>query len=268
MRTSDRAHVGPPGEAVVEILDPFDEGLEFLFRYAHYLSGVTWIGILYYFNFVQTPAYAELTAPARTEAFEHNTRRALWWFRFGAMATVGTGIIIIGLNSGDGGGEYSFDNVWGTSIFTGGLIGIVMFLNVWLVIWPNQQVVLANARNVLAGGEANPAVPTHARAGAMASRTNTFFSFPMLWFMAFTSHFSSRFGEGVGEIDGGKSAIYWILVLAFIAVVELIGLGIIGGRAVGGPLHFHIEQHKNTIIAGLVATLVIHVVLWEIIIGS
>jgi uncharacterized membrane protein len=253
---------------VVEILDPLDEGIEFLSRWGHYLFGVTWIGILYYFNFVQVPAYAELSAGARTEALEYNTRRALWWFRWAAVFTILTGLLIIGLNSGDNAGEYAFDNVWGTSIFTGGLIGIVMGANVWMVIWPNQQVVLANAKNVLAGGEANPAAPTHARAAAMASRTNAFLSIPMLWFMAFTSHFSPRFGEGAGEIDGGKAAIYWILILAFIAVVELIGLGMIGGRGVGGPLHYHIEQHKNTIIAGLVATIVIHVVLWEIVIGS
>jgi uncharacterized membrane protein len=253
---------------VVELFDPFEDGLEFLARYGHYLSGVTWIGILYYFNFVQVPAYAQLSAPARNEALEFNTRRALWWFRWGAVATVATGLLIIGLNSGDEAGEYAFDNVTGTSIFTGGLIGIVMFLNVWGVIWRNQQVVLANAKNVLAGGEPNPDAPAHARAAAMASRTNAFFSFPMLWFMAFTSHFSGRFGEAGGEVEGGTGAIYWILVLAFIAVVELIGLGIIGGRAVGGPLHFHIEQHKNTIIAGLVATAVLHILLWEIIIGS
>jgi uncharacterized membrane protein len=248
---------------VVELFDPFDEGIEFLARYGHYLSGVTWIGILYYFNFVQVPAYAQLSAGARTEALEFNTRRALWWFRMGAMATVGTGIIILGI--GGSNDRYEFQHAPGASIYTGALIGIVMFLNVWLVIWPNQQVVLANAKNVLAGGEANPAAPTHARAAAMASRTNAAFSFPMLWFMAFTSHFATRFP---GELSGGKLFFYWIVILAFIAVVELIGLGILGGRAVGGPLHYHIEDHKNTIIAGLVATAVIHIVLWELILLS
>ena len=247
----------------MEILDPLDEGIEFLARYGHYLAGVTWIGILYYFNFVQVPAYAQLSAPARSEALEFNTRRALWWFRWAAVATVGTGIIILGIGSGND--RYDFDSPAGTSIFTGALIGIVMLLNVWGVIWRNQQVVLANAKNVLAGGEANPAAPTHARAAAMASRTNAYFSFPMLWFMAFTSHMAFRYE---GEIEGGKLFLYWVVIIALIAVVELIGLGIIGGRAVGGPLHYHIEDHKNTIIAGLVTTAVIHIVLWEILIGS
>jgi uncharacterized membrane protein len=248
---------------VVEILDPLDEGIEFLARYGHYLSGVTWIGILYYFNFVQVPAYAQLSGPARNEALEFNTRRALWWFRMGAMATVGTGIIMLGI--GGSNDRYEFKYGPGTSIYTGALMGIVMFLNVWLVIWPNQQVVLANAKNVLAGGEPNPAAPTHARAAAMASRTNATLSIPMLWFMAFTSHFSFKYP---GEYGGGKLFFYWIVIIAFVAVVELIGLGIIGGRAVGGPLHYHIENHKNTIITGLVATAVIHIVLWEIVLGS
>ena len=64
-----------------------------------------------------------------------------------------------------------------------------MFLNVWLVIWPAQQIVIANARTLKAGGEANPAAAAAARAGAMASRQNTIFSLPLLVFMVGASHF-------------------------------------------------------------------------------
>ncbi len=68
-------------------------------------------------------------------------------------------------------------------------MGIVMAANVWMVIWPNQQIVIGNARNVQAGGEANPDAPAAARRGAMASRQNTIFSLPVLVFMVGSSHF-------------------------------------------------------------------------------
>ena len=68
----------------------------FLSRYAHYLAGITWIGLLYYFNFVQTPAFATFDAPARTEAISKLVPRALWWFRWAAVFTVLSGFFILG----------------------------------------------------------------------------------------------------------------------------------------------------------------------------
>ena len=95
------------------------------------------------------------------------------------------------------------------SIATGILLGVTMFANVWLVIWPNQQIVIANARNVQAGGEADPEAAAAGRRAALASRQNTIFSFTMLVFMVGTSHF---FGGGAFDVaDGGNRAIYWLV---------------------------------------------------------
>ncbi|HMQ25385.1 MAG TPA: hypothetical protein PKA98_05315, partial [Acidimicrobiales bacterium] len=72
-------------------------GLEMLFRWIHVLAGITWIGLLYFFNFVQVPAYAELSPAARGEAFDKLTWRALWWFRWAAALTFLTGVSILGV---------------------------------------------------------------------------------------------------------------------------------------------------------------------------
>ena len=69
-------------------------GFEFLLRYAHIISGITWIGLLYYFNFAQTPAFNSFEAPARNEAFAKLVPRALWWFRWGAMSTLAFGLFL------------------------------------------------------------------------------------------------------------------------------------------------------------------------------
>ena len=91
------------------------------------------------------------------------------------------------------------------TLLIGILFGVTMLYNVWMVIWPNQQIVIANARNVQAGGEADPNAPAAARAGAMASRQNTIFSLPLLVFMVGASHFygtraTSRTAPGGGEV--------------------------------------------------------------------
>ena len=78
-----------------------------------------------------------------------------------------------------------------TRILTGGLLGTLMWANVWFVIWPAQQIVIANANAVAGGGEANPAAAGCAARAGLASRTNTLFSIPMLFFMAAASHYPS-----------------------------------------------------------------------------
>jgi hypothetical protein len=97
-----------------------------------------------------------------------------------------------------------------------------MMLNVWGVIWRNQKVVLANAANVLAGGEANPAAAAAGRRAVMASRQNAIFSVAMLYFMVYKSHYPGA-GEGVSS---GNLAIYWIIALIVIAVLEINALGL------------------------------------------
>src|SRR6195952_1641794 len=82
---------------LAEVLDIFSRyGLAYLSRYLHVVVGITWIGLLYYFNFVQVPAFAEMEGAARNNAIDKLASRALWWFRWSAVATVVTGLLILG----------------------------------------------------------------------------------------------------------------------------------------------------------------------------
>ena len=174
----------------------------FGFRWLHILVGITWIGLLYYFNFVQVPAFAAYgdEGKARNIAIDKVARRALWWFRWAAISTFVTGILITVVTENyfsDGFGKSGK----GLAISVGMLIGTIMMLNVWGVIWRNQKVVLANAVNVLAGGEADPAAAAAGRKALMASRQNTVFSVSMLFFMVYASHGPYSFATDLG---GGK----------------------------------------------------------------
>jgi uncharacterized membrane protein len=231
---------------------------EMLSRYGHVLSGVTWVGLLYFFNFVQVPAFAELSDGARSEALRKLTFRALWWFRFAALLTFLFGLAIIGVQDMD---DY-FSGQRGTAILTGILFGVTMFLNVWGIIWRNQKVVIGNAENVAAGGEANPAAPVAAKAAGRASRANTLMSIPMLYFMVFAAHGGAFF---LAEI--GTTVVYWLLVLVIWAVIEGAALGLIGGM--DGPVaKAAFDDHRQTIIWGFVTLAVIYFVGWELILGA
>lgn len=159
-------------------------GLEMLLRWGHFMAGVAWIGLLYYFNFVQTEYFKVADAKAKSEAIQKLVPNALWWFRWGAMFTVLTGLGIFAVR----GGGMSID------IYVGALLGIFMFLNVWLIIWPNQQIVIASAEQVAGGGKALPDAADALSKAGLASRTNTFFSIPMLFFMGASSHYPHSFG--------------------------------------------------------------------------
>ena len=191
-------------------------GGAFLSRYAHYLAGVTWIGLLYYFNFVQVPTFASFEAPTRTEATSKLVPRALWWFRWAAVLTVLSGFSILAFQE-QFDGDY-FKTPAGISISTGVLLGLVMFGNVWGVIWRNQKIVIANANNVLAGQPADPAAADAARKAFLASRTNTVFSIPLLLFMGLTSHMAGVFDSFP---EGSKRGLYWGPVVLVILVMEL-----------------------------------------------
>ena len=128
-----------------------DAGIQFLFRWIHFLSGITWIGLLYYFNFVQGPFMAEADAATKSGATQKLVPRALWWFRWSAAVTFLSGVVILGLR------RASWSDPWGLTILTGAAFGTVMLANVWRVIWPNQKVVIANAVAVAGGAQANPA---------------------------------------------------------------------------------------------------------------
>jgi uncharacterized membrane protein len=230
-----------------------------LSRWAHFLAGITWIGILYYFNFVQVPSFAAFEAGTRTEATAKLVPRALWWFRWGAMLTLLSGISILAFQD-QFNADY-FKTPGGVSIAAGILLALVMFSNVWFVIWPVQKRVIANAENVMAGGQADPAAAGFARRGLLASRTNTLFSIPMLFFMAATSHFAPFHTSD----SSGKRGAFLGVVLFVTAILELNGLGMLGGTEPGGA-RAYLDTHKNTIIAGF-AYAVLLIALFEIFFG-
>lgn len=181
-----------------------------LFRWIHFFAGVTWIGILYYFNFVQTEFFKETDAAAKSSAISKLVPRALWWFRYGALFTFLSGLALAGFL----GSAINF------YIEIGMLLGTLMFLNVWLVIWPNQKIVIASTNAVLDGGEADPAAAGALTKAGLASRTNTLFSLPMLFFMGASAHLGGAGRIPMSMEDGGVSSLAQILCVAIILALE------------------------------------------------
>ena len=177
--------------------------IDYLAKWGHFLAGITWIGLLYYFNFVQTEYFKEADPDARTDAFVKLAPRALWWFRWGAMLTLLTGLVMLWVR--------------GANLTVDGLIGsvmaILMFLNVWLIIWPNQKILIASNEQIKGGGEALPEAAAAAPKAALASRTNTLFSIPMLYFMGSSAHLPN------GPMGGNMTAL--IIILIIVAILEL-----------------------------------------------
>src|SRR6267378_7880385 len=162
----------------------------FLLRWFHFLAGITWIGMLYYFNFVQTPFFASAEPAVRTGMIAGSlVGRALWWFRWGAMLTFITGwLYLLHMIFGRYGLLPFFSQPYGWAIFIGGILGSLMWFNVWFIIWPAQQVVIASATQVSKGGQAIPEAAARGQRAGFASRTNTLLSIPMLFFMGAASH--------------------------------------------------------------------------------
>jgi uncharacterized membrane protein len=162
-----------------------DPWVAFLVRWLHIMSGVMWIGLLWYFNFVQTPTMPKIPAELKPAIPRFILPEALFWFRWGAMATIVFGLILAHAQG------YLFDaiklgigehrgNV--TAIGFGMWLGTIMWFNVWFIIWPNQQKVLG-----LTPAD-DAAKKSAARTAGLASRVNTMLSIPMLYGMAAGSH--------------------------------------------------------------------------------
>jgi len=203
--------------------------LAFIFRWIHLLAGVTWIGLLWYFNFVQGEYFKEADGSAKSDAIRKLVPRALWWFRWGAMFTFLSGVALLGLKQLTG---------WG--ILLGGILGTLMFLNVWLIIWPKQKVVIASANKVASGGEADPAAAGALAKAGLASRTNTLFSIPMLFFMASSVHLAQLMTA---------STVAKVVSLVIVLAIQVNAM--VGKQ---GPM----TTVKGVITSGLVLTLVLY----------
>jgi len=217
----------------------------FLLRWGHLLAGITWIGLLYFFNLVNVNFMKELDAASKGKVVPNLMPKALWWFRWGAVWTLFFGftyyLFLLGTEKITGrilgfligwtaawlivaallrmsvaGGPLKDGRVlavviailvllvsWGAvsymgrggsnrtvAIAIGGGIGYVMFMNVWMIIWPLQQKIIAATKATAETGAPAPAdMPKWARRAFLASRTNAWLSVPMLFFMGAASHF-------------------------------------------------------------------------------
>jgi uncharacterized membrane protein len=163
----------------------------FLFRWLHVFFGILWIGLLYYFNFVQIPTMPKIPDDQKPAVSKFIAPEALWYFRWAAMGTIATGLVVAWLSdyflsaltvgvAGAAAGPYT------TLIGIGMWLGTIMWFNVWFVIWPNQQ----KALNI---GNKFPDLTKDQKAAAgrtamLFSRTNFMLSIPMLFAMVGASH--------------------------------------------------------------------------------
>lgn len=147
----------------------------FFMRWLHVISGVMWIGLLWYFNFVQIPSMPKIPDEQKPAIGKVIAPTALFWFRWAALATVVTGLLLAALNGYIGRALALQDGV--RAIGIGMWLALVMAFNVWFIIWPNQKKALGIVQ--VAPEEKTKA----ARLAMLTSRFNTMFSIPMLWMM-------------------------------------------------------------------------------------
>ena len=200
----------------------FESLINMLARWGHLLFGMAWIGILYYFNFIQGGYFKSATPEGLADAKAKLAPSALWWFRWAAMFTFLTGLVLL-----DGVFRTGLLNSY---IVVGATLGTFMFLNVWLIIWPNQKIALGMVEGdaASAGGKA-----------LLASRTNTLFSAPMAFCMLAGPHYA-----GYAKSATMSNNAMW----AAVAVVVLLELNAIFGKQ--GPM----ASVRGVIVSSLVLT--------------
>jgi uncharacterized membrane protein len=207
--------------------------LGFLLRWFHLLGGVAWVGLLWYFNFLQGEYFKEADPAAKADAQRKLAPRALWWFRWGAMLTFLTGIGLLGVKQ-----------LSGYGILVGAVLGTLMFLNAWLIIWPKQKIVIASAEQVAAGGDPDPAADGALAKAGLASRTNTLFSIPMLFFMASSVH--------LAQLSAPITSASILSLAVTFGLIALLQANALAGKA--GPM----SSVKGVIHMGVLLTLVLY----------
>ena len=201
--------------------------LDVLFRYAHIVFGVAWIGLLYYFNFVQTEYVKEADDGAKADVMAKLAPRALWWFRWAALFTFLTGLILLWWVSN----QQRFN----LGIALGALMGTIMMLNVWGIIWPNQKVMIG-----LAEGDKTVAGPK----AALASRTNTLLSLPMLYFMVASVH-------GFAASGGAWASTSMTALIIGLVIIVVIEANVIWGKMLG-----MIQSVSGVITSSIILTII------------
>ena len=204
--------------------------MDIVMRWGHIVFGVAWIGLLYYFNFVQTEYVKEADDSAKADVMAKLAPRALWWFRWAAMFTFLSGLLLLG---------YILHMRLSLGITLGALMGTIMMLNVWLIIWPNQKIVIG-----LESGDKAAAGPK----AALASRTNTLFSLPMLFFMVASGHASPMANGGVwgGAGDMAMSTVALVIGLVIVVIIE--------ANAIWGKMNGTIQSVSAVITSSVILT--------------
>ena len=182
------------GFVIVFPMPDLYSNIHLLVRWLHVIAGITWIGHLYFFNFVNLPLQAALDDPTKKIVNPQLMPRALWWFRWGAMITFFAGLILFTLvymyTPGVGFGPTALlmdaagltgRGMW---ILFGMGLGLVMWYNVWMIIWPTQK-------RLLTGKVPADQVPAQRKKAALFSRINTYLSAPMLFGMLAPSHYGT-----------------------------------------------------------------------------
>ena len=201
--------------------------LDVLFRYAHIVFGVAWIGLLYYFNFVQTEYVKEADDGAKADVMAKLAPRALWWFRWAALFTFLTGLIMLWW--------VSSQQRFNLGIALGALMGTIMMLNVWGIIWPNQKIMIG-----LTEGDKTVAGPK----AALASRTNTLLSLPMLYFMVASVH---------GPLASGGA---WVSVNSTALIIGLVIIIVIEANVIWGKMLGLIQSVSGVITSSIILAII------------
>jgi uncharacterized membrane protein len=185
--------------------------LVFFLRWLHVLAGITWIGLLYFFNFVNVPFQGVLEKELKPKVNPPLLLRALWWFRWAAMVTMVVGWTLLFY-------KYSYLNLWWGAtgslssmalwILYGGILGTIMWFNVWFVIWPAQKKVIG----FLQAGQAPPEMAAAAKRALLFSRTNCYLSGPMLFAMIAPNHFGSISWLSVLVVTAVGMGTIWLLI--------------------------------------------------------
>lgn len=189
----------------------------FSLHWIHLLSVVVWIGTIYFFNFFLMP-FVEGTRPEiRTEVFYKLVPRTLAGFRWGGLVTFLTGALIYLQRLTAAGVPVFFSWPYGLAISVGALLGTVMFLNGWLIMHPEQKMVIASVTRVAQGGQPIPEAAASARRVVLVSRTSLLLSVPTLFFMGATSHYPSIAARSAE----GSLTWFWIFVLVITGAIEI-----------------------------------------------
>ncbi|SNZ14062.1 urate hydroxylase PuuD [Hydrogenobacter hydrogenophilus] len=177
--------------------------LELFLRWVHFIAGTIWVGMLFFFTLVNTP-YIKITKPEERPAHIPKLMPlALAWFRYASVVTVLVGLMLIYIKYWSVGDVVQSDSA--KTILVGGILGIIMMLNVWLFIWPNQK------RIIQATVKGEKPDPSWGKRALLFSRINFTLSYPMLLFMGASSHYPMG----------------WGMILITGVITALIGLGIV-----------------------------------------